>query len=155
MTQLVAISFPDRARIDEAVRTLRKFHLEHGNRLYASAVVAKATDGKLSVQEITREGHGGAIVAALIGALAGLPAGPAAATIMATGGAVIGDAADLTAQAHFTEFANGIADKVPLGGAAVVADVAEDGVPAFQAGMVSVGGTAMRLPTTHFTRATG
>jgi len=44
--------------------------------------------------------------------------------------------------------------KVPLGGAVVVADLAEDGVPAFQAIMESVGGTMMRLPTGHFKRAT-
>ena len=90
----------------------------------------------------------------MIGALAGLPAGPTAVAVMAAGGAVIGDSADVIAQDHFTEFANSIADKVPLGGAVVVADLAEYGVPAFQAIMESVGGTMMRLPTGHFKRAT-
>jgi hypothetical protein len=37
------------------------------------------------VQEITKEGHGGTGVGALIGARAGLPAGPAAAAIAAPG----------------------------------------------------------------------
>jgi Amidohydrolase len=45
-----------------------------------------------------------------------------------------GSKIQLCVQDHFTEFANSIADKVPLGGAAVVAGVAEDGVPAFRAG---------------------
>jgi len=146
MTEFVALSFPDQVKIDDAIRSLRKFHSEHSHKLYASAVVTKATDGKLSIQEITREGHGSTIVAALIGALAGLPAGPAAAAIMATGGAVIGNAADLTIQDHFTEFADNIAESVPLGGAMIVADVAEDGLPVFRAAMESIGGTVMGLP---------
>ena len=53
MDQFIALSFPDQARNDEVIHALRKFHSENSNTLYASAVVAKATDGKLSVQEIT------------------------------------------------------------------------------------------------------
>jgi hypothetical protein len=45
----------------------------------------------------------------LIGALAGVPAGPAAAVIMAAGGAAIGNAADLIAEDDFTEFADNVA----------------------------------------------
>jgi hypothetical protein len=55
--------------------------------------------------------------------------------ITATGGALIGDAADLTIQRDFTDFANIIADKVPLGGAVIVADVTEDGMSSFRAMM--------------------
>jgi len=130
-------------KIDDALRALKKLHLEHNAKLYASAVVTKGLDGKLSIQEITKEGHGGTAVGALIGALAGLPAGPGAAAMMATGGALIGDAADLTIQGDFTEFANIIADKLPLGGAAIVADVTEEGVSGFRALLQGIGGTVI------------
>jgi uncharacterized membrane protein len=125
---------------------VKKFHSDHSARLYASAVVSKASDGKISVQEIFREGHGGTIAAALIGALAGLPAGPAAAAVMATGGALIGNAADLITQDHFAECANKITDSIPLGGAVVIADVAEGDVPLFRTTMESIGGNAIGLP---------
>ena len=146
MDQFVALSFPDQAKMDEATRAVRRFHSEVADRLYASAVVTRAADGKLSVQEITKAGHGGTIIAALIGALAGLPAGPVAAAVMAAGGAAIGDAADLTVQDHFTEFANCIAEKVTPGGAVIVSEVAEDSAPSFRTTLERAGGTAMRLP---------
>lgn len=143
MNQLVVLTFPNQTKIDEATRALRKLHSERSIKFYASAVVAKNADRKISVQEITREGHGGTAAAALIGALAGLPAGPAAAAIMATGGAVIGSAADLSTEDDFNEFANNIADSIAPGGAAIVADVAEDGVTAFKAAMQGLGATAL------------
>jgi uncharacterized membrane protein len=64
---------------------------------------SSSADGKLSVQEITKEGHGGTLVAALIGALAGLAVGLVAAAITATGGAVIGNAADLSTEDDFND----------------------------------------------------
>jgi uncharacterized membrane protein len=143
MNQLVVLTLPDRTKIEETIRTLRKLHSEGGIKFYASAVVTKDGERKLSVQEITKEGHGGTAVAALIGALAGLPAGPAAAAIMATGGAVLGNATDLSAEDDFNEFANNIADYIAPGGAAIVADVAEDGVTAFKAAMQGLGATAL------------
>jgi uncharacterized membrane protein len=146
VTEFVALGFPDQTRIDKAIRAVEKFQSNHSDSLYASAVVSKSTDGKISVQEIIREGHGGTVVAALIGALAGLPAGPAAATIMAAGGAVIGEAADLISDDHFAECVNKITNSIPLGGAAVIADVAEGDVPLFRTTMESIGGNAIGLP---------
>ena len=140
MNKLVVMTFPDQTKIDEATRTLRKLQSERGIKFCASATIRKNADRGLSVQEVTREGHGGTAAAALIGALAGLAAGgPAAAAIAAVGGAVIGNAADLSAEDDFTEFATNIADSIAPGGAAIVADVTEEGVTAFKAAMQSLG----------------
>ena len=84
--------------------------------------------GKLSVQEVTKEGLGGTAVGALIGALAGLPLGPLAVTIGAAGGALIGGSADLTNEGADTEFAEKISRELAPGKAAVVAEVDDDGV---------------------------
>ncbi len=101
MNRLVVLTFSDQNKIEEAVRALQKIRSERNIRLYGSAVVAKNADGKFSVREITTEGLGGTKTAASIGALAGALAGPAAAAIMATGGAVIGNAADMSAEDDF------------------------------------------------------
>lgn len=143
VNRLTVLIFPDQTRIDEAIGALKTIHSERTIKMLGSAVVTKSTDGKLSVQEITEEGHGGPLIAALIGALAGLLAGPAAAVIAATGGAVIGNAADLSAEDEFNEFAANIADAVIPGGAAIIADVAEDGEGAFVATMQRLGGTVL------------
>jgi uncharacterized membrane protein len=129
--------------MDQAIEALKKLHSERTIKMRGSAVVTKSAEGKLSVQEITKEGHGGTLVAALIGALAGLAVGPVAAGITATGGAVIGNAADLSAEDDFNEFANNVADNVVRGGAATVADVAEDGVTTIKTVMQGLGGTVL------------
>ena len=141
MNRLVVSTFPDQTRMDQAIEALKKLHSERTIKMRGSAVVTKSAEGKLSVQEITKEGHGGTLVAALIGALAGLAVGPVAAAITATGGAVIGNAADLSAEDDFNEFANDVADNVVRGGA--VADVAEDGVTTIKTVMQDLGGTVL------------
>jgi uncharacterized membrane protein len=129
--------------MDQAIEALKRLHSERTIKMRGSAVVTKSAEGKLSVQEITKEGHGGTFGAALIGALAGLAVGPVAAAITATGGAVIGNAADLSAEDDFNEFANNVADNVVRGGAATVADVAEDGVTTIKTVMQGLGGTVL------------
>jgi uncharacterized membrane protein len=143
MNRLVVLTFSDQSKIAEVIAALKKIHAERSIKMAGSAVVSKSADGKLSVQEITREGHGGTLVAALIGAFAGLAVGPAAAAITAIGGAVIGNAADLSTEDDFDEFANNIADNVARGGAAAVGDVAEGGVTAFKTVMQGLGGTVL------------
>ena len=54
------------------------------------AVVARDLDGKISVKDITEEGHGTIGAGALIGGLAGLAAGPLGAAIGAGAGALLG-----------------------------------------------------------------
>jgi len=143
VNHFVVVRFSDPAKADRAVVALTKLRAERGAKLHASAVVTKDAAGRASVREITKEGHGGTAAGALIGALAGLPAGPAAIAIMATGGAVIGNAADLTDQQDFAELAEGFADDVPPGGAVIVADLDEEGVAAFEAEMQALGGTVL------------
>jgi uncharacterized membrane protein len=98
----------------------------------------------LSVQEITKEGHSGAAVGALIGALAGVLGGPLAATIAAAGGAILGQSADLISKGADAGFVEKVSAELTPGKAAVVADVAEDGAPSFEAQMESIGGSVIR-----------
>jgi uncharacterized membrane protein len=76
MNRLVVLRFFDQVKTDEAIRALQKLHSEHSIKLGASTAVARDSQGRLSVQEITKEGRGRTAAGALIGALAGLPAGP-------------------------------------------------------------------------------
>jgi hypothetical protein len=46
----VTSMFSDQVKIDEAIATLRKLHSGHSIKLYASALVAKDPDGRLSAQ---------------------------------------------------------------------------------------------------------
>ena len=143
MNQLVVTTFADQAKLDDAIKALRKLRAERSVALYASAVVARSVDRELSVREIAKEGHGGTKTGALIGALAGSLAGPAATAIMAAGGAMIGEVADQSAEEDFVKFANAVAERIVPGGGAIVVDVAEDGAPAFEAAMQGLGGAVL------------
>ncbi len=144
MSKFVVIVFPGEERIPETIRALRNMHGSGGFKLYASTVVTRDPGGKLSVQEITKEGHSGAAVGALIGALAGVLGGPLAATIAAAGGAVLGQSADLISKEVDAGFVEKVSAELTPGKAAVVADVAEDGAPSFEALMESIGGAVVR-----------
>ena len=143
MNWLVVLRFSDEAKTDEAIRALRKLHSERSVNLAASTAVARDSQGKLSVQEITKEGHGGAAAGALIGALAGLLAGPLAAAIMAAGGALIGNAANLDVQSDFAEFAGNVAGTISPGSAVIVAEVDNDSVSTFEGLMQGLGGEVL------------
>jgi len=144
MSKLVVVMFPDAAMIQEPIDALKKLRAERHIKLYASTVVARDPNGKLSIQEVTKEGLGGAAVGAFIGALAGFPVGPLAATIGAAAGALIGGSAELTNEGVDTEFAEKISRELAPGKAAVVAEVDNEGVVAFEALMKSIGGTVVR-----------
>jgi len=138
MSKFVVIVFPSEDKIPEAIHALRGMHGGEGVKLYGSAVVARDPGGRLSVQEITKEGHGGAAVGALIGALAGFLGGPFGATIGAAGGAILGESADLISQRADAGFVEKFSRELTPGKAAVVADVAEDGAAPFEALMESI-----------------
>ena len=144
MSKLVAVVFPSDEKVAEATRIVRDMPAEGGVKLYASAVVARDQDGKLSVRVIKKEGHEGAAVGALIGALAGLAAGPLAGTIGATGGAILGQSADLINQSADAAFVKRFSAQLAPGEAAVVAEVAEDGVTSYEALMELVGGVVRK-----------
>lgn len=144
MSAFVVVMFPDAAMIPQGTDALKKLHAQGSIKLYGSAVLARDPSGKLSVQEVTKEGLGGTAVGALIGGLAGLPLGPLAMTIGAAGGALIGNSADLLNQGDEAKFAEKISRELTPGKAAVVAEVDEDGVIAFEALMEGIGGSVVR-----------
>ncbi len=144
MSKLIVVSFSDDASIDEAIRALKKMQEERSIRLNASAIVARDTDGKLRAQVITHERHGATAIGALIGGLAGLPAGPLGAAIGAAGGALIGGSAEFINQRADSECADRISRELMPGKSAVVADVDEDGAAAFEARMQAIGGAVQR-----------
>jgi uncharacterized membrane protein len=96
------------------------------------------------VQKITNDGLGGTTVGALIGGLAGLPAGPLAATIGAAGGAIIGMSADVINRRADTEFVDRVSRELAPGRTAVVAEVADEGAIPLEALMAEIGGTVVR-----------
>jgi uncharacterized membrane protein len=145
MSKTVAAIFPDIAKAREGNLVLRKLGAE-GIAVHTSAIVFKNSDSKLSVLDAAYDGSHVTAVAALIGGLAGLPGGPLAAAIGAAGGALIGISAELTEKGAGKELVKRISDKLAPGNAAVVADIAEEGMSSFETRMSTMGGTFLRQP---------
>ena len=70
--------------------------------------------------------------------------GPLAATIAAAGGAILGQSADLISKGADVGFVEKVSAELTPGKTAIVADVAEDGAPSFEALMESIGGAVVR-----------
>ena len=140
MSKFVVITFPDATMIDQGISAVKKLRAEGSIKLYGSAAVAKDSSGKLSVQEVTKEGHGGTAVGALIGGLAGLPLGPVAMSVGVAGGAIFGISADLVNQSDDTKFIDKIARELEPGKAVVIAEIAENEASSFERVMGAVGG---------------
>ena len=144
MNKFAVVTFCDAVMTDQGITALTKMHAEGSIKLYASSIVERDQSGKLSAREITKEGISGTVTGALIGGLAGLPLGPLAMAIGAAGGATIGISADLLNEGDEAKFVEKISRELPPGAAAVVAEVDEDGLNAFEALMEGIGGTVVR-----------
>ena len=145
MGQFVAVIFPDPAQASEGARALGALHAEGGIAPSGMAVVVKEPSGQWLVKERTADGALATVVTALIGGLAGAVGGPVGAAIGAAGGALVGHGADLIHRRDASAFVDRVARQLPLGQAALVTEVTEDGSPAFTARMQAMGGMVVHV----------
>lgn len=147
MSRYIGVIFADEAKADEGSRVLKDLHAEGGITLSEMSVVAKDATGTLSerLSEKKSDDEGSAWAGgALIGGLAGLPGGPFAVVIGATGGALVGGAADLINVGDFTNFFDRVSRDLPPGNTAVVAEVTEHSGTSVCETMRAIGGTIVR-----------
>jgi uncharacterized membrane protein len=144
MSRFIVVTFPDEPKSYEGAHILKDLHAEGRIALHGLAVVARGSDGKLSVGESTYEGPHGAAVAALIGGLAALPGGPVAATLFAAGGALFGLSADIINRSAGRELVNKVLNDLSSPTkSAVIAEVSEGEGVALDARMKTIGGTVL------------
>ena len=133
--------FPDEKAASNGSSALKEL-IEHGTTV-DTFVVVKSADGIISVLGRSGgESHATAI-AAMIGGLAGLPAGPLAAAMGAAGGALIGFSAEMTDRGVDARFLTKISHELAPGKAAIIADLEDDSWPLFDARMKDLGGTVI------------
>jgi uncharacterized membrane protein len=141
-SKLVVVMFPNKAKVDRAIGAiLTKLAAGDDVKVNRLAVVEKRPDGKISLRDISEDGHGTVGAGALIGGLSGLAGGPLGAAIGASAGALFGWSAELVNEQAVDEFANKEASELEPGRRAIVAEVAEEAAPAFDALMEANGGT--------------
>jgi uncharacterized membrane protein len=151
MDRMVVITFDNEKAAYRAIKALKEIHDEGSIALYATAVVAKDADGRVSVKQEADEGPLGMAVGTLSGTLAGIlgaaagagPAGPVVALGMSAG-ALIGAMADLTNLGIDSEFLHEVDRQLGPGKVAVVAECYEAWMTPIDTSMEELGGAVMR-----------
>lgn len=141
-TTLIRVLFDDDTKINQAIDALEtKQAAEKEATTYRLAVLAKGSDGRISECDVARPGRGTAVTSAVIGGAAGLAAGgPLGAVIGAGAGALIGLSAEAVNEEAVSEFAEEDWSELRVGRRAILAEIANEAVPAFEQLMVQNGG---------------
>jgi uncharacterized membrane protein len=140
MRKFAVAIFPDEKTACDGDRAVKEL-AERGLVIYAAAVVLKDTSGKIAILDRWDSGSHATAVAALIGGVAGLPAGPAAVAMGAVGGGLIGVSAELTDRGVQARFLNKISRELAPNKAAIVIDLDDEGLSSFDQRVKELGGT--------------
>ena len=144
MSKFILVTFPDETKAYEGTRCLEELHAEGSLTLYGLAVVARGSDGKLSVKKESEFGPLGLAVGSIAGGMIGLLGGPIGAVIGLSGGALLGLLSDMSNLGVSGEFLDKVAHDLTPGRVAVVAEVAEDWVTPLNTRMAALGGVVHR-----------
>ena len=96
MDKMLVIAFDSEDKAYQGARALQELHVEGSIAVYAMAVVAKDSDGKVTVEQDVDQGPLGTAVGGLVGSMVGLIGGPTGVAVGMTSGALFGSIADLT-----------------------------------------------------------
>jgi uncharacterized membrane protein len=149
MDKMIVVVLPDEKAAYEARNALSALDQEGSIALYAAAVIAKDSAGRVSVKQEADEGPLGTMVGLLTGTLVGLIGGPAGAAAGAAVGAYGGGMFDLVRVGIGTDFIDEVASSLRPGKVAVVAEVDEDWVTPLDSRMEALGGEAFRRSRTE------
>jgi uncharacterized membrane protein len=142
--KMIVAIFDDEKKAYEGSRALKDLHAEGSITLYASAVMAKDADGKVTIKQGTDEGPLGTGVGLVTGSLIGLLGGPVGVAIGACVGTFGGVLYDLAKVGVGGDFMDEVANHLLPGNVAVVAEVNEEWVMPIDSRMEAAGGVVFR-----------
>ena len=144
MSAFVLVKFPNPGTVADALNELKSLRADGAVNVQFATVLARDLQGALSIQDLTTEGPGASAAGALVGGLAGLPLGPAATVIGAASGALIGVSAELIDRQDRNQLVDETSRDLAPGTRAIIAEIDDSGLSAFEAAMERIGGTIIR-----------
>src|SRR5215831_10164332 len=150
MERMLAVVFSDESKAYEGSRALNQLDDEGSVAVYATQVIQKNADGKISVKKTDDDFPIGTVGGMWLGSLIGLLGGPVGlgvGTIAGTGAGAIRDlyVADVNA-----DFVDEVSKALTPGKFAVVANVNEEWVTPVDTRMEALGGVVYRTARDHF-----
>jgi uncharacterized membrane protein len=144
MNKMLVVVFDDEKKAYEGVKALKELHNEASLTLYATAVIDRDKNGKVTVKEAADQGATGTAVGLLTGSLLGLLGGPVGFAVGASTGALGGMAYDLVQLGVGSDFLDEVSQTLTPGKVAVVAEVDEEWVSPLDTRMEKLGGIVDR-----------
>lgn len=144
MDKIIAVIFNDEEDAYRGVKSLRELHDDGSITLYASGVIKKLADGRVTVLQEADEGPVGTGVGLLTGSLIGLLGGPVGAVVGASVGTAGGMVFDLAKLGISEDFLYDVGRNLEPEKTAVVAEVWEEWVTPVDARMEAAGGMVYR-----------
>ena len=144
MNRMLVVVFDKEAKAYEGKQALAGLDLEGSISLYASAVVAKNSDGTATVKQGNEPAPLGTVVGTTLGSLIGLLGGPTGLAIGAAAGMAVGATSDVDNARIGDDFLDDVMKALTPGKAAVVADIEEEWTTPVDTRMEKLGGAVYR-----------
>lgn len=144
MSKMLVVVFDDEKSAYKGSKALAELHWEGDVSVYGGAVVARDSDGRVSIKDDVSEGPVGTAIGMMTGALIGMFAGPEGLVIGAAAGGMMGSVADLINLGVGSDFLDEVAAQLDPGKCAVVAEVEEYWVTPVDEAMEPLGGAVHR-----------
>ncbi|HXY37865.1 MAG TPA: DUF1269 domain-containing protein [Planctomycetaceae bacterium] len=144
MDKMMVVVFNSEKDAYEGARALKELHAEGDLVLYAMAVIAKDSNGKVAVKQSFDQWPVGTALGLATGALIGLLGGPVGVAVGATAGTLSGSLIDLGEIGVGADFLDEVSQALAKGKSAVVAEVEEQWVIPVETRMEDLGGRVFR-----------
>ena len=135
----IVVTFSDATMVRPAISAIKELHDEGRIKIYPAMLATRDPRGELSIEEVTKRGHGATAAGALIGGLAGFALDPIAMTLGAAGGAIVGYAAEVLHEREAAEFVEKTSGNLPPGSASAIVEIAERDATEFARSMEPFG----------------
>jgi uncharacterized membrane protein len=144
MDRMLVVVFDNETKAYEGEKALLQLDAEGSITVYAHEVVAKQTDGTVTIKQEHGPGPIGTLVGTALGSLIGLLGGPAGVAIGAASGFVIGGGVDLNNARIGQDFIDDVNKQLAPNKVAVVAELKEEWITPVDTRMEPIGGIVFR-----------
>ena len=149
MNKVMVVVFDGEKQAYEGLRAVNDLHREGSITLYAGAVIAKDTSGKVSMRRSPDGEPEGTLLGFILGSLAGVLAGPVGLAVGAGTGTLIGAAFDLSWAGIGADFINEVSEFLVPGKAALITEIEEEWQTPIDTRMEALGGQVFRRNRTQ------
>lgn len=153
MNKLLVAIFDTETAADAGLNALRELHAAGDITLFATAVLARDTQGLTRVKQSMDAGPIGTATGLAVGSLIGLLGGPAGVAVGAMTGTVAGAVRDFWAAGVGLDFIEEATEHLQPGKVALVAEIEEEWVIPVDSALEAVGGQVLRRSRTEVAEA--